>query len=160
MSRRFPFFPLITGLVLVAAAVGAGLLVPGGSHADPAGEITDGCRGILTDDQVVVYYFHRKFRCPSCLIVESTLHETFDRYFSSHLGSGRLAVCVVNLDDAENRRYIDEFDILFNSVIVVERKSGKALRFKNLEKIWDIYTDREATIKHLLDEISPFLRGS
>jgi len=129
-------------------------------HAEQPAALTDGCKGILSDNQIIVYYFHRKFRCPSCLIVESTLHETLDNYFSEDFTKGNLAVCVVNIDEAQNKHYIEDFQILFNSVIVVDRRGGAAHRYKNIEKVWDIYDDRDATTQLFRDEIGPFLAGS
>ena len=158
MNIRNPIAATLVCLILAAVAMSI-FMVPHYSHADPTDGINDGCTGLLTGDQVVVYYFHRKFRCPSCLIVESALNETMREHFSAEFRDGRLAMCVVNLDEADNKGYIDEFDILFNSVIVVERKGGRALRFKNMEKIWEIYQDRNATIRLIKDEVDPFLLG-
>jgi hypothetical protein len=163
MNKREFLFLTVICIILAAALFMPVILAPGVSLAEPTGEITDevtdGCRGILTEDQIVVYYFHRKFRCPSCLIVESTLHETMEKYFSQEFRDGRLALCFVNIDDGENRHYLDEYDLLFNSVIVVEKRAGKAERFKNIDRIWEIYSDREATIQLLQREIRPFLAG-
>jgi len=128
-------------------------------HAQEPASLVDGCKGYLSDDQIVVYYFHRKFRCPSCLTVESTLHETLEKYFTEDFSKGRLAVCVVNIDEKENRHYVKDFQILFNSVIIVDKRGGTAHRYKNIEKIWDIYQDREATAQLIKDEIEPFLIG-
>lgn len=158
MTGKLPAF--LTLLLLFAAAVGFFSGAIPVLHAEQHTSLTDGCRGNLSDDQVVVYYFHRKFRCPSCLIVESTLHETLDKHFSEDLAGGRLAACVVNVDEKENRHYVEEFRILFNSVIIVDKRGGTAHRFKNIEKVWDIYQDREATTQLFRDEIEPFLPGS
>jgi hypothetical protein len=128
-------------------------------HAEEPAPLLNGCKGNLSDDQIVVYYFHRKFRCPSCLIVEFTLNKTLDDYFSDDFTRGRLAMCVVNIDEMENRHYVKDFQILFNSVIIVDKRGGKAHRYKNIEKIWDIYKDREAVTQLIKDEIEPFLGG-
>ena len=158
MTEKLPTFLTLFLLIAATFAFFSGA-VPA-TYAEQPASLTDGCKGILSDDQIVVYYFHRKFRCPSCLIVESTLHETLDKYFSDEFTRGRLAVCVVNIDEMENKHYIEDFQILFNSVIVVEKRGGASHKYKNLEKVWDIYDDKDATTQLFKDEIEPFLTGS
>ncbi len=122
--------------------------------------LPDGCVGNLQDDQVVVYYFHRKFRCQSCGILESTLQNTVRTRYADQFGAGRLAMCVVNLDDPANRHYLDQFELFSNSVVIVRKKDGTVARFKNLESIWDVSEDSNA-ISHLLTtEVDRFLTGS
>ena len=122
--------------------------------------LPDGCLGNLNDNQVVVYYFHRKFRCQSCEVLESTLQETLKVTYSAHFGAGRLAMCVINLDDPENRHYLEQFKILSNSIVIVERKGGVVSRFKTLDSIWDISQDREAIDIMLRTEVAGFLSES
>lgn len=122
--------------------------------------LTDGCRGVQNGDQVVVYYLHRKFACRSCKGIEETVMESLERYFPDDFTKGRLAMCIVNLDEPGNRHYLDDFDIAFNSIIVVDRKKGEIARFKNIDKLWDIYPDQKATIELIRDEVAGFLAGS
>jgi hypothetical protein len=145
---------LLTILLLAALLVPA----PGPALADSI--LPDGCLGNLNDNQVVVYYFHRKFRCESCEVLESTLMNTMQVTYSDHFGAGRLAMCIINVDDPENRYYLEQFEILSNSIVIVEKKSGVILRFKNLESIWDVSEDRDAVTQLLRNEVAEFLPES
>lgn len=146
--------------LILAAVVLATLLAPSPGPALADGILPDGCRGNLNDNQIIVYYFHRKFRCQSCEILESTLQTTLEVTYSDHFGAGKLAMCVVNVDDPENRHYLEQFQILSNSVIIVEKKKGVVARFKNLDGIWEISENREAINDMLLAEVDGFLPES
>ena len=145
---------LLLTLMLIALVVPPAELV----IADPV--LPDGCLGNLGDNQVVVYYFHRKFRCQSCEVLETTLQKTLQVTYSDHFGAGRLAMCVINVDDPENRHYLEQFEILSNSVVIVEKRGGAVHRFKNLEAIWDVSEDSEAITHILKAEVSGFLSES
>ena len=148
------------GKALLLILTLAALLVPAPGSAFAEGILPDGCLGNLSDNQVVVYYFHRKFRCQSCEVLESTLQNTLQVSYSEHFGTGRLAMCVVNLDDPVNHHYLEQFEIFSNSVVSVEKRGGKVLRFKTVESIWDVSEDGDA-ISHLLQtEVAGFLPES
>ena len=108
----------------------------------------------------LLYYFNRKFRCQSCEVLESTLQNTLQITYADHFGAGRLAMCVINVDDPENRHYLEQFEIFSNSIVIVEKKSGNILRYKNIEAIWDVSEDREAITRVLKSEVDEFLPGS
>jgi hypothetical protein len=147
-------------VVLFCTLLLASVLVPAAGPVFAEGPLPDGCLGNLNDNQVIVYYFHRKFRCQSCEVLESTLQNTMQITYADHFGAGKLAMCIVNVDDPENRHYLEKFEIFSNSVVIVEKNNGVVLRFKNLESIWDISQDRDA-ITHLLQtEVAEFLPES
>ncbi|UCF89349.1 MAG: hypothetical protein JSV70_03680 [bacterium] len=132
--------------------------VPGPSFGDSL--LPDGCLGNLTDNQIVVYYFHRKFRCQSCDILEFTLQKTLQVTYSDQFIAGKLAMCVINVDQPENRHYLEQFQILSNSVVIVRKRSGVVARYKTLESIWDVSQDREAIDSLLRTEVAAFLSES
>lgn len=159
-GKVYPEMHSFLGKALLLILTLTALLVPAPGPTFAEGILPDGCLGNLSDNQVVVYYFHRKFRCQSCEVLESTLQNTLQVSYADHFGAGRLAVCVVNLDDPVNRHYLEQFEIFSNSVVIVEKRGGKVLRFKTVESIWDVSEDGDA-ISHLLQtEVAGFLPES
>ncbi len=154
MMTTFRLMVFLSTLLLAALLVP----VPGPALADSI--LPDGCLGNLNDNQVVVYYFHRKFRCQSCEILESTLMSTIQVTYSNHFGAGRLAMCIINVDDPENRFYLEQFEILGNSIVIVEKRGGVVSRYKNLESIWNVSEDRDAVTQLLRNEVAEFLPES
>ena len=147
-------------MVFLSTLLLAALLVPAPGPALADSILPDGCLGNLNDNQVVVYYFHRKFRCQSCEVLESTLLNTMQVTYSNQFGAGRLAMCIINVDDPENRHFLEQFQIISNSIVIVEKKSGVILRYKNLASIWDVAEDRDAITHLLRNEVAEFLPES
>ena len=147
-------------MVFLSTLLLAALLVPAPGPALADSILPDGCLGNLNDNQVVVYYFHRKFRCQSCEVLESTLLDTMQVTYSNHFGAGRLAMCIINVDEPENRHFLEQFQIISNSIVIVEKRSGTVSRYKNLESIWDVAEDRDAITHLLRTEVAGFLPES
>jgi hypothetical protein len=146
--------------VFFATILLAALLVPAPGPALADSILPDGCLGNLNDKQVIVYYFHRKFRCQSCEVLESSLLNTMQVTYADHFGAGKLAMCIINVDDPENRHYLEKFEIFSNSIVIVEKKSGAVSRYKNLESLWDISQDQNAITLLLQTEVAGFLSES
>jgi len=119
--------------------------------------LPEGCFGQLTEDQVIVYYFTRKFRCQSCEILENIMLETIREHYAESFAAGGLAMCVVNVDDPVNLHYLDEFDILSNSVYIVEKRGGAVLRSRNLDEVWEVVNDPEAISRLLKTGLSEYV---
>ena len=145
------------GALIIITILASVLALPLPGPALSGDLLPDGCLGSLNNDQVVIYYFHRKFRCQSCEVLEQTLQNTITVKYADQFGTGRLAMCVVNLDDPENRYFLDEFEILSNSVVIVRKKSGAVSNFKTLETIWGVSEDSEAISHLLILEMDHFL---
>jgi hypothetical protein len=140
---------------------GVAPVVATGAGIAQAGDILpDGCLGNLIDNQVVVYYFHRKFKCGSCEVVESTLQEALEAFYGPHFRDGRLAMCVVNIDDPANREFLNRFKLLSTSLVVVKKRRGEVSQYKHIDSIWDVSKDREAISDILKTEVSLFLSES
>jgi hypothetical protein len=132
-------------------------VAPGAGIAQADDILPDGCLGNLTDDQVVVYYFHRKFKCGSCEVVEATLQGALETFYGPLFRDGRLAMCVVNIDDPSNREFLDRFELLSTSLVIVKKKRGQVARYKHLDGIWDVSKDSDAISNILKTEVSSYL---
>lgn len=147
-------------IVLIFTLSLAALLLPAPGFVLAEDILPDGCLGNLNENQVIVYYFHRKFRCEPCQTLESTLQETLKTSYNDYFGAGMLAMCVVNVDEPENSHYLEQFEILSNTVIVVEKRDGDVSRFESVEEVWDVSEDREAISRLLRKAVDEFLKGS
>ena len=138
------------------------LLVPGFLVLPGTGSISASSTVAAADsagaDQVVVYQFHRRFRCPSCHDLEALIAQTLKTHYPGEIESGNLVFRVLNLDDKNNKHFIKDYDLLYNTVIIADIKGGREVRFKNLEKIWEIYEDEEKAAAFLRSEIDEYLK--
>jgi len=108
-------------------------------------------------DQVIVYQFHRRFRCTSCYDLEALIQNTLDTHYPEDLKSGKLIFRVIDLDAEGNEHFPTDYDFFYNTVIVVDVKGGKDSRFKNLVKLWEIYEDKESASDFLRTEVEEYL---
>ncbi len=111
----------------------------------------------LPDNGVIVYQFHRRFRCQECVKLEMMINEALKTHFPEELKAGSLIFRVVDLDEDGNGHYEKVYDFFYNTVIVVDMNKGKELRFKNLEKIWSLVDDKEVAIEFIRSEVAAYL---
>ena len=111
----------------------------------------------LPDQGVIVYQFHRRFRCEECHKLEELIKETLKTYFPEELNAGRLIFRVVDLDAEGNGHYEKEYDFFYNTVIMVDIDQGKEASFKNLEKIWSLLEDKEVAVEFIRAEVAAYL---
>ena len=113
----------------------------------------------LPDDRLIVYYFHGNARCPTCITLEAYSKEAVETYFANELQSGRVQWQVINFDETWNQHFVTDYDLSFQSLVLVEIQDGKGVRHKNLEKIWDLVGDKPAYFEYVRDEIDVNLTG-
>jgi len=111
----------------------------------------------LPDDRLVVYYFHGNVRCPTCNTLEAYSKETVETLFADELNSGRVEFQVVNYDETWNEHFLTDYELSFQSLVLVEMKNGKEVRFTNLDKIWDLVGDKPAYFEYVRGEIDAYL---
>ena len=140
-----PWLPaLLAGLLLAGAPALA---------AAPA----DGSAAVAPRDGVVAWYFHTRFRCSTCRHIESLSREAIEHGFPDELHSGRLAFRVVDVEAPGNEHFARDFRLVTRSLVLVEYRDGKVVRWKNLPKIWQLVRDREAFIRYVRGEVRGFL---
>lgn len=105
--------------------------------------------------QPIVYYFHRTARCPTCLSMETWTSQTVAKA-NSGKSSPKLAWSAVNLDEPANAHFADDFQLTFGTVVVAENRAGQAVRWKNLEKVWEFSADETTYQQYLDSEFGPF----
>ena len=111
----------------------------------------------VSDGNVVVYYFHGTARCSNCIKFEAYSKEAIDESFSDALQSGRLNWVVVNVDDTENRHFIEDYRLVTRSLILVKMQDGRQVEWKNLEKIWQLVGDKTGFEQYVTNEIAVYL---
>jgi hypothetical protein len=106
---------------------------------------------------VVAYYFHGNFRCRTCLTIERSAHETISEDFPNELASGMLGWRAVNVDEPDNKHFVDDFKLVTRSLVLVSYQDGKVVRFQNLDKVWQLVHDEDAFSEYVRDATHAFL---
>lgn len=116
----------------------------------------DAGAGQLQENRVIVYYFHGNVRCPTCLTLEAYSKEAVETSFADALQSGRIQWQVVNFDETVNEHFLRQYDLSFQSLVLVEIKDGREAGHENLEKIWELVGDKAqyfGYVKQAIDSV-------
>jgi len=142
MSRSLTLFLLLAALAAAPAA-----------SAEPDA-------GSSAGHVVRVYYFHTTQRCASCKKIEALSEEVVREGFAREIGAGALEWKSLNLDDAENRHFVEDYQLYTKSLVVVDLRGGKQARWKNLPRIWELLRDDVAFRQYVKREIHEYLEGA
>jgi hypothetical protein len=109
------------------------------------------------ESTIMVYYFRTNVRCATCKKLEAYAREVVERDFAQDLKSGRLQWKMVNMQEPENEHFVNDFQLVTKSVVLVEQVNGKQKRWKNLSKIWELVMSQEKYQEYIRSEIEIFL---
>jgi hypothetical protein len=112
------------------------------------------------DRKIVVYYFHRTMRCATCIKLEEYSDEAIKSGFTAQLKNGKLQWKIVNIEDAGNEHYENDYKLYSQSLVLVELQNGKQQRWKNLEKIWELVGMKEVYLHYVQEEVKSYLEGN
>ena len=110
------------------------------------------------DVGVVAYYFHGNLRCKTCRTIEAYSEEAIRSQFADELGSGRLAWRVVNVDDPENEHFVEDFELVTKSLVLVHYEDGEVTRWENLQQVWELVRDKERFLDYVRSSTRGFLQ--
>lgn len=131
----------------LAAVLGLALLLPAAIFAERQGP----------ESKVVAYYFFSNYRCQSCLTIEKWTGETLRDQFGGFIDSGVLVWRPVNIDEEGNFHFVKDYQLLTKSVVLSRNVNGKELRWKNLEKVWELLRDEKKFRGYVKSEVQDFL---
>lgn len=143
-----PVLPTVIGLLFVAS--GVTLAGPSAEEA-PAAAAADG---------VVAFYFHGNTRCATCKKIEAYADEAIHTGFVQALETSALTWRVVNVEEPENRHFIEDFQLVTRSVVLAEFRDEKVVRWKNLDKVWQLVRNKDSFTRYVQSETREFLGES
>lgn len=130
--------------LMVAIADVSGLRSPTSptpsSDAEPSG------------DQWIAYYFHTSTRCTTCRSIEANTRVAV----TPQVETGQVEWRVVNYEEPAHRHFATRFKLLCPSVVLVHARDGEPVRWKNLERVWELSDDRTAFVDYVRAEMVSF----
>jgi hypothetical protein len=109
--------------------------------------------------KIIAYYFHGTHRCTTCLTIERYSREAIEKYFSEEIREGILEFKALNVEEPENRHYIQDYQLYTKSLVLALYKDDKQLKWKNLSEVWSYVGDKEKFYQFVKDETERFLQG-
>jgi len=111
------------------------------------------------NSRVIAYYFHGTFRCSTCQNIEKYSKEAIEHYFPNELKNGRLEFKPLNVEEAENRHYIQDYQLFSRALVISLVKEDKEVTWKNLTDVWKHVRDKDKFFQYVKDEVETLLKG-
>jgi thiol-disulfide isomerase/thioredoxin len=111
-------------------------------------------------DRIVVMYFHRTQRCPTCMRMEAYARQALQEAFPEQLQAGQIAFYSIDFQDPQNARLTKAYQVSAPSLIVVRVVNHKGVEFKNLQEIWLKVRDQKEYFQYVQKEVGGYLPKS
>jgi len=108
------------------------------------------------NSKLIAYYFHGTFRCTTCRTIEQYSHDAIQMYFAKELGNGRLEFRPVNIEEPENKHFIQDYQLVTKSLVLSLMSDGKETKWKNLADVWKLVRDKDKFFQYVKDEVENF----
>ena len=140
---------LLLGFVAASVAVVVSREIKAARSAPDAGTAvaTPTAEGVLN-----VYYFHATRRCQTCTRIEALAREAVETKFAGEIADGRVVFKSLNLEEPENTRFIEAFDLVSNTVVM---QQGNA--FEKFDAVWNHVGDPAAFHAYIQAGVAKFL---
>lgn len=133
-------------VLAVGTAVGLTAVVPGPASAAGAAA-----------DRVVVMYFHRTQRCPTCLKMGSYAEEAVKTGFARQVRDRKVEFRYVNFQDEKNAALTKGYRVSGPTLIVAKVTDNKVKQVKNLKEIWSKVAKKPEFLKYVQDHVAAVL---
>ena len=166
-TRRSPFMnakTVVTVALLSFVAVSVGTMVVrenrearNGMPADVTSTIASDSPSETGERSVDVIYFHGDIRCPTCRRIESYAQAAIEAQFADQLAKGEVAWRAVNYEQPENAHFLDDYQLVAPTVVVVQHRSGQEDAWKNLDRVWELVSDHTAFTDYIQEGVATYL---
>lgn len=136
-------------LIFVVISLGAAIAdVAGWGWRGDGTPIPEPTRG----EQWTVFYFHSSHRCPTCRGIEANTRAAV----KDEVAAETLALRVLDYEAPAHRHFVEQFDLAFPTVILALMRDGATVRWKNLDRVWDLWEDPPAFVRYVQAEWATF----
>jgi hypothetical protein len=127
------------------------------SLADDPAATRVGAETAARDGVVVAYYFHKTFRCISCLSMETMAVHAIEGHFAQQVQDGRVVWTPVNIEDPTTKALQQQLEVRGNGLVLVRMENGVYRESKRLDELWGLLDHSDAFSKYLVDQINAYL---
>ena len=110
------------------------------------------------ENKVIAYYFHGNTRCHTCHKMEGYAKEVIENNFTNELKDGELIFKAVNIDEKDNKHFVDKYQLYTKALVISKIDSNKEIKYKNLSKIWECVGNKDRFFEYVINEINSYLK--
>jgi thiol-disulfide isomerase/thioredoxin len=109
-------------------------------------------------DRVVVMYFHRTQRCPTCQKMGSYTEEAVKKGFAREIKEGKVDFHFIDFQDAKNAAFTKAYGIQGPTLIVAKASGTKVSEYQNLDEMWTKVRDKADFIEYVQTSVKSYLK--
>jgi hypothetical protein len=109
-------------------------------------------------DRVLVMYFHRTERCPTCRRMGDYSMEAVRQGFAGQIRAGTVEFHFVDYENPRNAAVANGYRIAGPSLIVARIRNNKVTAYGNLDEIWTTVADKPAFFRYVQNNVTAFLK--
>lgn len=137
---------------LVALAFMTSLLAPAAAAADARAADRPPA------DRVVVMYFHRTQRCPTCLRMGSFTEKAMVEGFAAQLKSRKVAFHFIDFQDPKNAAFTKAYQVGGPKLIVARVANNKVAEYKDLTEMWAKSHNEPEFVDYVQGNVTSYLK--
>ena len=107
-------------------------------------------------DRIVVMYFHRTQRCPTCLKMGSYSEEAVKSGFAEQIKKGKVEFHYIDFQDQKNEALTKGYQVGGPTLIVARVVDNKVKDRKNLAEMWTKVRDKAAFIEYVQSNVKDY----
>jgi thiol-disulfide isomerase/thioredoxin len=107
-------------------------------------------------DRVVVMYFHRTERCPTCLKMGGYAEEAVKKGLAKEVKAGKVAFHFIDFQDERNEAFTKGYKVEGPTLIVAQVSGKKVKQYKSLDEIWTKVRDKEKFIEYVQSNVKEY----
>ena len=111
-------------------------------------------------ERVVVYYFHRTARCPTCRMIEAYTREALSVAFAAEIERGNLEIQSINLDEPQNEHFVQDYQISSSTVVAAAFSNSNRGPWRRLDRVWQLVRTQPAFFDYIQREVKELLPKS
>ncbi len=108
-------------------------------------------------DRVVVMYFHRTQRCPTCLRMGAFTEEAVKKGFARELKEGKVSLHFIDFQDDKNAAFTNAYEITGPTLLVAKASGTKVREYKNLDEMWTKARDKADFMEYVQSNVKSYL---
>lgn len=113
----------------------------------------------MPSHRVIVCYFHRTQRCPTCKRISAYIEEAIRAGFAREIKQRRVAMTLVDFQDRKNARYTKAYKIKGPTLVIIDVRDGKVAAWKPAPKVWSLVKKKDEFFKYVQKEVRAYLEA-
>jgi hypothetical protein len=109
-------------------------------------------------DRVVVMYFHRTQRCPTCLKMGNYTEEAVTKGLAKEVKEGKVSLHFIDFQDGKNATFTQAYGITGPTLIVARASGEKVAEYKSLQEMWVKSRDKDAFLDYVETNVKAYLK--